>query len=422
MFLHYGQPSLARLDSLQRLSMQRAIANTSNALSTVARSPTVARIARPTCCCRSLTTSHRLRNAGSSSELPIPRPDIQAIVDNQEYAATNIKLRKSPVPAGYTPDSLVAEVGDLHKKVKSLQNEVKQLRSERNALSKVWADRQKTDEDKAKAQQQAEGVRQRLFGTDGQIGLEASLAEAEAQLLYLGVRVPNATSPQSPHGGYDACETTKISPSASAAEEKALPAADHVELLTKLGWLYLPSHITGSSWPYLVGGGALLEMTLTQYAISQAVASGYDLILPPDVVKSEIMRRCGFNPRDAGGEAQTYFVSTSSPSSSTVSNGQDGETELALAATSEVPLAAYFMNSKYSAKDLPKRVAAFGHAFRAEAGARGRESRGLYRVHQFSKVELFSVTSSEDGQSAQILAEMTALQWKILSQLNLPLR
>lgn len=403
--------------------MQRAIAHTSNAFLTAANTATVARKAWPACRCRTLITSRRLHSAvSSSSELPIPRPDIQAIIENQEQTVTNIKLRKSPLPPGSTPESLVQELAELHTKVKSLQNEVKQLRSERNALSKVWADQKKTDSDKAKARQDAEAVRERLFGKNDQKGLETLLAEAEAQLLNLGIQVPNTTSSHSPPGGYEACQIVKSSSSPSAAEAKEIPTADHVDLLSKLGWLYLPSHITGSSWPYLMGGGALLEMALTQYAISQAVASGYDLILPPDVVKSEIMRRCGFNPRDAGGEAQTYFVSTSSSPSSNSLQNQDAETELALAATSEVPLAAYFMNNKYEAKDLPKKVAAFGHAFRAEAGARGRESRGLYRVHQFSKVELFSVTASEEGQSTQMLEDLTALQWQILSQLNLPLR
>lgn len=400
-------------------SMKRAFA-TGNALRTFIEHAPIARKYGPACCCRSLSTSLRLQKASTSSELPTPRPDFDFVVDNQDKAARNVALRKSPVPSGHTPESLVKEIASLYSKVKALRNDAKELRGRRNALSQVWADKGKSNEEKVQAKYQAEVVRYELLGGNGKKGLETTLVEAEADLLALGIQLPNETSPESPPGGYEACQVVELSPSASAVE--AHPAADHVDLLTKLGWLYLPSHITGSSWPYLLKGGALLEMALTQYAISQAVASGYELVLPPDVVKSEIMRRCGFNPRDAGGEAQTYFVSTSSPTSDDAS-GKDGvEAELALAATSEVPLAAYFMKSKFSIEDLPKKVLAFGHAFRAEAGARGRESRGLYRVHQFSKVELFSVTSSEEGQSAKMLENMTKLQWKILSGLNLPLR
>jgi len=294
---------------------------------------------------------------------------------------------------------------------------VKELRSERNTLSAVFSNKKSSQEEKEKARKRAEEVRSHLQGQDG---LETNLAKQEVKLLSLGIQLPNETSSEAPEGGYDACQVVKTSH--PDLQETSLPAADHVDLLTKLGWLYLPSHITGSSWPYLVGGGALLEMSLTQYAISKALKAGYELVLPPDVVKSEIMRRCGFNPRDAGGEAQTYFVSTSTSLSGEVQDGGEAESELALAATSEVPLAAYFMDGKYSVDRLPKKVLAFGHAFRAEAGARGRESRGLYRVHQFSKVELFSVTSSSDGQSDQMLQDMTSLQWDILSDLHLPLR
>lgn len=406
------------LDLLRILNpMQRSVVNGSHVFWTIVSEASVARNACPLCRFRPISTSRRLRSAGSSRGLPTPRPDYASVLENPQHAAENITRRKAPLPSGSTADSFVAQIAQLHEQVRSLGNQVKELRSERNALSQVFTDKKKSEEERAHAKQRAEAVRTELLGQDG---LEGLLAKQEEQLLALGIQLPNETCPTSPIGGYDQCHVVKTSQ--PTIEEKTVPAADHVDLLAKLGWLYLPSHITGSSWPYLVKGGALLEMALTQYAISTALSAGYELILPPDVVKSEIMRRCGFNPRDAGGEAQTYFVSTSSPSSVTSGESENSEVELALAATSEVPLAAYYMDSKYPARDLPKKVLAFGHAFRAEAGARGRESRGLYRVHQFSKVELFSVTSSESGQSDRMLSDMTDLQWKILSQLNLPLR
>ncbi|KAK9896867.1 seryl-tRNA synthetase [Cystobasidium minutum MCA 4210] len=397
--------------------MQRSLAQGGHAFRLIASEGSVTRSVCHLCHLRPFSTSRGRANAGSSKGLPTPRPDYSNLLENPHQAAENIECRRAPLPSGSTAESFVAEIVKLHEHVKTLSNQVKELRSERNALSQVFSDKKKTEEERAQAKQRAEAVRAELLGQDG---LEGFLAQQEEKLLALGIQLPNETSPSSPIGGYEQCQVVKTS--TPTIEEKAHPPSDHVELLTKLGWLYLPSHITGSSWPYLVKGGALLEMALTQYAISTALSAGYELILPPDVVKSEIMRRCGFNPRDAGGEAQTYFVSTSSPLSSRSTEAETAEAELALAATSEVPLAAYYMDSKYAAKDLPRKVLAFGHAFRAEAGARGRESRGLYRVHQFSKVELFSVTSSERGQSDSMLSDMTELQWKILSQLNLPLR
>lgn len=405
-------------------------------------------------------------STSTSAGLPRPRPDLGAVLSSPQSVIANLHNRRSPTTL--PPDELVARIQSLHAEVAHLQNRFRELRGERNELGKLLAQQQPkttttSNEDgldegvgarvAAAAKARAEEIRREL--SNGEDGVEKLLARSEDRLLELGLELPNATSPEAPIGDYDAIQIVRTSPSssgpkigsgsasssacssactssASCAElERPEPRADHVELLTALGWLHLPVHITGSSWPYLLSGGALLENALIQYALAHAVKAGYELVIPPDVVKHEIMKRCGFNPRDSGGEAQTYFVSTSASRPLAGSAGaQDQESEhkheheLALAATSEIPLAGYFMGSLYKdpASELPRKLVAIGHAFRAEAGARGKESRGLYRVHQFTKLELFTVTTAENGESSRALDDMTDLQWRILSGLGLPLR
>lgn len=369
----------------------------------------------------------------------------------------NLQNRRSPTTL--PPDELVARIQSLHAEVAHLQNRFRELRSERNELGKVLAQRPKrailnqvSPNDgagagaraaaaAAAAKARAEEIRHEL--SHGEDGVEKLLARSEDRLLELGLELPNATSPEAPIGDYEAIQVVRTSSPSSASGssgsgstasessceelERSEPRADHVELLSALGWLHLPVHITGSSWPYLLSGGALLENALMQYALAHAVKAGYELVIPPDVVKHEIMKRCGFNPRDSGGEAQTYFVSTSAPrpgAGLARAEDQASEQELALAATAEVPLAGYFMGTLYKdpVLELPRKLVAIGHAFRAEAGARGKESRGLYRVHQFTKLELFTVTTAENGESSRALDDMTDLQWRILSGLGLPLR
>lgn len=320
----------------------------------------------------------------------------------------HLEARRSPL--SLPVDQFIASVRSLHDEVNTLSSRVRDVRSRRNALGKVLADKSSAESQRSEARSSGEKLREEL----GQV--EASLAEKEQSLLELTLQLPNRTAPDVPVGGYEAVQVVKLQP--EGVVEKRDERADHIALLQSLGWMATPTHVTGSSWPYLLRGGALLEQALIQYAISQALEEGYELVCPPDVVKHEIMKRCGFAPRDTGGEAQTYFVSTSS------SSGDAGEeADLALAATSEIPLAGYFANALYrSPSELPKKVVGVGHAFRAEAGSRGKESRGLYRVHQFTKVELFGVTEGAEEISSAILQDMLKLQWRILEGLNLPLR
>lgn len=219
---------------------------------------------------------------------------------------------------------------------------------------------------------------------------------------------------------------------ADMAEDKELQVAlvpnakrDHLALAQKLhdGDVDMAAGITttGPSWPYLLGSLSILEHAISQYALALAYARGFVPVSTPDVVKTDVAERCGFRPRDEAA-AQTYFVDT---------QRDTDEAALCLAGTAEIPLAALMAKQTFrdgdersvntgndvSAFTLPVKLTALGHAYRAEAGARGTDTRGLYRIHQFSKAELFVVTAAD--KSDAMLEELRGVQEDMVSGLGL---
>lgn len=241
--------------------------------------------------------------------------------------------------------------------------------------------------------------------------LEVMLADVDERLYLLALSVPNDTHADTPIGPEDAAETlATYGPSPIPAD----PSRDHVAIGKALGLLDLEaaSTVTGSSWYYLLNEGALLELALIQYALNKALARGFTPTITPDVIRSDVATRCGFQPRDAGDTPvhQMYHLQKATPA----------QPELVLSGTAEIPLAGLFANKIYEENVLPLKHVGLGRAFRSEAGARGLDTRGLYRVHQFSKLELFAVTSEEDSQA--MMQELLELQVDIFSNLGLPIR
>ncbi|CAO1629290.1 unnamed protein product [Parajaminaea phylloscopi] len=172
---------------------------------------------------------------------------------------------------------------------------------------------------------------------------------------------------------------------------------------------------TGPSFPYLLGPLAVLEQALLRYATSIADRHGFTLVSAPNVVRTQIAERCGFNPR--GGEgSQTYFVHSSSHDSA------DSSSELCLVGTAEISLAALLAGRTFSAQQLPVKVFAISPSFRAEAGARGTDTKGLYRLHQFNKAEMFVAASNSGDASDNVLEELCEIQQKVLAGLGLTFR
>ena len=165
----------------------------------------------------------------------------------------------------------------------------------------------------------------------------------------------------------------------------------------------IAARISGSSWYYLVGDGALLEQALIQYGLSKARVNGYTMIIPPSIVKNEIISACGFKPNDQNGEQQVYQLTND---------------DLSLIGTAEIPLGAYHSSSTFpSSQNYPIKYVGISRSYRAEAGARGSDTKGLYRVHEFTKVELFHFTTPD--KAAQELEDLKNLQISIIEDLGL---
>ena len=151
------------------------------------------------------------------------------------------------------------------------------------------------------------------------------------------------------------------------------------------------------------GAAARLELALCTWALNEACLAGFEPMTTPDLVRSSVLEKCGFQPRATN--TQVYSVEGS---------------PLCLTGTAEVPLAAVHADSVVDEAALPIRMAAFGHCFRTEAGAAGAASRGLYRVHQFSKVELFVLATP--AQSEAVLDELLAFEEALFGKLGLHYR
>ncbi|KAJ7040388.1 hypothetical protein C8F04DRAFT_1178124 [Mycena alexandri] len=315
------------------------------------------------------------------------------------YKSTNALNRKAHLPL-----NAIQSVARAYTEFKTLSSA---LNVQRNARSVVGERIRRSAEENDTTTKDA-AMADALKIKEEIARLEPTLASVEDHLLSLALAIPNDTHPSSPLGPESAAVTLHTH---GPEPIPASPERDHVTIARKFGLLDLESAatVTGSSWYYLLNEAALLEMALTNYALSVAVRHGFTPVTTPDVVKSEIASRCGFNPRD-----------NSDPPVSQVYEIHSKSSELILSATSEIPLAGMFANKIFPENTLPLKVVGVGRAFRAEAGARGRDTHGLYRVHQFTKVELFAVT--RQGESEKMMEDMKVVQTAILDGLGLPFK
>ena len=208
--------------------------------------------------------------------------------------------------------------------------------------------------------------------------LESALEAAEAEHADAFARLPNLPHRDAPDGGEGdgvVLRELGVRPSFDFAPR------DHVELLESADALDLVrgAKVSGARFAYLKGEGALLELALVRYAVDVAMRHGHVPVVPPVLVREAAMYGTGFLPTD---EQQVF---------------RTRDDELWLVGTSEVPLAALHMDELLDADALPLRYAGISPCFRREAGAHGKDTRGILRVHQFEKVELFSFVAPEDS-------------------------
>lgn len=187
------------------------------------------------------------------------------------------------------------------------------------------------------------------------------------------------------------------------------PQFDHKDIMERLQLVNFSqaTKISGRGWYYLIGDGALLEQALIQYALKKARQAGFTMVLPPSIVKSEIANACGFMPRDTNNERQIYEIKNE---------------DLCLTGTAEIPLAALYSNHEFKHTEVPLNLVGLSRSYRAEAGAAGRDTRGLYRVHEFTKVELFSWTFPDEEKSMDRFDSIVEFQKDFIKSLGLTAR
>ncbi|KAI0142594.1 seryl-tRNA synthetase [Hypoxylon sp. NC0597] len=250
--------------------------------------------------------------------------------------------------------------------------------------------------------------------------IEENEARLEAQMTELALAIPNLTSPQTPRGEEPTVlsyinEHPEPTPSSSDRIWRS-----HVHIGSELGILDFAAAATTSGWGwyYLVDEGAQLEQALVNYALAVVTKQGlgWRRVAPPSIVYSHIAAACGFQPRDQNGEQQIYTLAQSA------ADAQRGKPELCLAGTAEIPLAGMKADTVLEEADIPLKYVGVSRSYRAEAGARGVDTKGLYRVHEFTKVEMFAWTPPDAFETTEVFDEMLDLQTEILQGLGLHCR
>ena len=252
-------------------------------------------------------------------------------------------------------------------------------------------------EDKPKLISQGKEINQYLAAEEPQL----RLLEEAFQAAWMNI--PNLISTDTPLGASDQDNI----PVKYVGEPQKLifKSRDHLELAALHDWIDFESgaKVTGSKFYFLKNDAVLLEQALTMYAIKMARSFGYTPLITPDLAKKSVLEGIGFNPR--GDEANIYNLE---------------DMDLSLIATAEITVGGIHADSILEDWQLPIKYVAYSHCFRREAGSGGRESKGLYRVHQFSKIELFQITAIDQSEAA--LEDILKLEESIYQGLGLPYR
>lgn len=314
--------------------------------------------------------------------------DLQFICDNRDEVVRNCEAR-----------GITADVDALIR-----------LREERNTLNTAGDDlRRQQNETSAKIPKASSEERPALIelgkSLKQQIAENESKQKAvEAELREIHTLIPNMTHPDAPVGGEDDASEVHLRGDKPSFDFEPL---DHVEIAGKLDLIDFAagSRVAGHGFYYLKNDAVLLETALVQFALQKLRSKGFTLYTTPDLARDEVLEGIGFNPR--GDETQIYSVA---------------DTDLSLVATAEITLGGALKDQVLDIADLPIRCAGLSHCFRTEAGAHGRATRGIYRVHQFTKVEMFAFTPPDMEASNAMHAEIVDIEEEIFQELGLHYR
>lgn len=308
--------------------------------------------------------------------------DVNFIRQNQTL------VEKSTREKGYDVD--ISKVLQLDDDRKALLQEVEELRRKRNEVAS------KMKGGKPAPELIAEGKQLKTKLAE----LEPRLDQIEAELTALLKRVPNIIFDDVPLGGEE------CSVEVGNWGGKKASGADHLDYATARGWLDFErgAKVAGAKFYYLKDGLALLENALLQFGLKKVTEHGFHYMTVPDMVSSKILEGCGFNPRSSE-QSDEYYI--------------EGE-DLAMIATAEMPLTGYHMDEIIDEADLPLCYAGYSACFRKEAGAYGKYTRGLFRVHQFNKLEMYVFCLPEE--SKQLHEQIRSIEEEIWQEIGIPYR
>ncbi|KAF7141254.1 hypothetical protein RHSIM_Rhsim06G0078100 [Rhododendron simsii] len=308
----------------------------------------------------------------SKTLTPVVKPqwkaaiDFRWIRDNKAAVAVNVKNRNS--------NANLELVLDLYQRMLNVQKEVERLRAERNVVANKMKGKLEPSE-RQKLIEEGKNLK------EGLVTLEEDLLKLMDELQQEAQRIPNMTHPEVPVGGEDCSALRKM---IGSPREFGFPIKDHVQLGKDLDLIEFDAaaEVSGSKFYYLKNEAVLLEMALINWTITEVMRRGFTPLITPEIVRSSVVEKCGFQPR--GENTQVYSIEGS---------------DQCLIGTAEIPVGGFHIDSILTESALPLKYVAYSHCFRTEAGAAGTATRGLYRVHQFSKVEMFILCRPEESDS-----------------------
>jgi seryl-tRNA synthetase len=309
--------------------------------------------------------------------------DLKRLRDDDAYRAGIERKRVA--------EGLIREVLQLDAEQRAQQQKVEALRARQKKVSKEIGKASPDVRDARVAE--ASELKDELKRAEDELSI------FDARLRDLVLRVPNPADQSVPEGGEDDGEVLRV-----VGDTPAAPPLDHAAFADAMGFVETrqAAEASGSRFASLQREAVLVELALVQWVMGRLVAEGFTPVIPPVLVREDAMVEAGFFPTDRN---QVYEVDSG---------------ELFLVGTSEVPLSTLHRGDRFTPDALPARYAAFSSCFRREAGTHGKDTRGIFRVHQFDKVEMFAWTEPDasDDEHERLLA----IEESLIGDLGLPYR
>ena len=315
--------------------------------------------------------------------------DRKFVIENAAAVKTNCANRNLTVE--------VDRIVELESSRRQLLIQSEELNAQANAISKQIG-KAKDEAERESMKEQARELRQQKETA------QAEHDKIDAEIHELEVLIPNMAHPDVPVGVDDKANL-EIARGKHDPPTFDFPVLDHLELGEHHDWIDFEggARTTGAGFYFLKGELVLLDLALQQFALTHLASLGFIPTMTPDLARDSILTGIGFNPR--GPETQIYSIAG---------------TDLSLIGTAEITLGGLYSNQTLDESQLPLRLCGLSHCYRTEAGAAGRASRGLYRVHQFTKVEMFAFTSPDESDAMH--EQLRDIECEIFDSLGVPYR